>query len=77
MFPRRPQQPVEKKQCYFCQQNINSIDYKNVELLRQFVSGQAKIFATRRTGTCRKHQRILSNAIKRARFLALIPFARK
>jgi small subunit ribosomal protein S18 len=76
MIPRK-QQPVEKKQCYFCQQNINSVDYKNVELLRQFVSGQAKIFATRRTGTCHKHQRILSRAVKQARFLALLPYSTK
>jgi small subunit ribosomal protein S18 len=73
MFQRN-QQPQEPKSCYFCKQGINYIDYKNAELLRQFVSGQAKIAATKRTGTCKKHQRKLSQAIKRARFLALLPF---
>ncbi|MBI4709409.1 MAG: 30S ribosomal protein S18 [Candidatus Portnoybacteria bacterium] len=67
----------EKKPCYFCKQNINNIDYKDVDLLRQFLSGQAKILSTRRTGTCRKHQRLLSQSIKRARFLALLPFTNK
>jgi len=73
MIPRN-QQPQEPKSCYFCQQNINHVDYKDVDLLRQFISGQAKIAATRRTGTCKKHQRALSQAIKHARFLALLPF---
>jgi len=68
-------QPIEPKTCYFCQQNINYIDYKDVDLLRQFTTGQAKIASTKRTGTCKKHQRILTQAIKRARFIALIPYA--
>jgi len=68
-------QPQEPKFCYFCKQNINRIDYKDVDLLRTFLSGQAKIASTRRTGTCKKHQRKLSQTIKHARFLALIPFA--
>jgi len=70
---QRNQSP-EPKSCYFCKQGINYIDYKNANLLRQFVSGQAKIAATKRTGTCKKHQRRLAQAIKRARFIALIPY---
>jgi len=68
---------LEPKSCYFCQQNINQIDYKDADLLRQFVSGQAKILSAKRTGTCRKHQRMLTRAIKRARFLALLPFTNR
>jgi len=66
-----------KKSCYFCTENINEIDFKNTQLLRNFLSGQGKILAPRRTGTCQKHQRLLSTAIKRARFMALLPFTSK
>jgi small subunit ribosomal protein S18 len=62
------------KSCYFCQENIVNIDYKNTQMLRNFLSGQAKILPPRRTGTCQKHQRLLARAIKRARFMALLPF---
>lgn len=64
-------------QCFFCSQNLKEIDYKEVELLKRFVSGQAKIIDPRHTGVCAKHQRKLSEAIKRARFLALLPFVRR
>jgi len=68
---------LEPKSCYFCQQNISHIDYKDVDTLRQFISGQAKILSVKRTGTCHKHQRALAQAIKRARFLALLPFTNR
>ncbi|MEK7554517.1 MAG: 30S ribosomal protein S18 [Patescibacteria group bacterium] len=64
-------------QCVFCSQNMREVDYKEVELLRRFVSGQAKIVDPRYTGTCVKHQRRLARAVKRARFLALLPFVRR
>lgn len=64
------------QQCYFCSQNQKFIDYKDTELLRRFVSSQAKIIDPRHTNTCAKHQRMLANAIKRARILALLPFVR-
>jgi len=60
------------KSCYFCQKNTQYIDYKNTELLRKFLSGQAKILPPRRTGVCNYHQRQLATAIKRARFMALL-----
>lgn len=64
-------------QCFFCSQNLNEIDYKEVDLLRRFVSSQAKIIDPKHTGICAKHQRKLANAIKRARFMALLPYVRK
>ncbi len=64
-------------QCYFCSQNIDEIDYKDVALLRRFISGQGKVVKPRYTNTCAKHQRRVAEAIKRARFLALIPFVRR
>jgi small subunit ribosomal protein S18 len=63
--------------CYFCTKNIVEIDYKDVETLRKFTSGQAKILPPRKTGICAKHQRGLSTAIKRARILALLPFTNR
>ena len=64
-------------QCYFCSQNIDEIDYKDAVLLRRFISGQAKIVKPRYNNTCAKHQRRASLAIKRARFMALLPFVRR
>ena len=59
--------------CYFCQRNIKEIDFKEIELLKKFLSGLAKIKAKKRTGTCSSHQRKLAKAIKRARHLGLLP----
>ena len=64
-------------QCFFCSQDKKTIDYKEVDLLRRFVSGQAKIIDPRHTGTCAKHQRMLAQAIKRARFMGLLAFVRR
>jgi len=63
----------QKNVCYFCAQNIKEIEYKNSELLRHFISAQAKIMPRKRSHLCAKHQRHLAAAIKRARFMALIP----
>ncbi len=57
--------------CYFCQKNIKEIDFKNTDALQKFISGMAKIKSRKKTGTCSSHQRKLSQAIKRARFLGL------
>lgn len=65
------------KQCYFCSQNIKRVDYKEVSLLRRFVSAQGKIIDPQHTGICAKHQRLLSQAIKRARFMSLLSFIKK
>ena len=66
-----------QQQCYFCSQNLIDIDYKDSELTRKFISSQAKIIDPKFTGTCAKHQRALSRAIKRGRFMALLPFVRR
>jgi small subunit ribosomal protein S18 len=65
------------QQCFFCSQNIKNVDYKEIDLLRRFVSSQAKIVDPRHTRVCAKHQRKLAEAIKRARFMALLPYVRK
>ncbi len=75
---RKPQPENEgPKQCYFCTHGVNAIDYKEVRLLQKFMSPYAKIIPRQRLGTCMKHQRKLAVAIKRARFLALIPYVPK
>lgn len=60
--------------CYFCQYNIQQIDFKDIKTLRRFISLGGKIRAKKRTGTCSSHQRKLAQAIKRARFLALLSY---
>lgn len=64
-----------RKVCKFCDEKIDSIDYKEVRLLGQFVSERGKILPRRLTGTCSPHQHLLTVAIKRARNIALLPFA--
>lgn len=63
-----------RKVCYFDANHIDYIDYKDVELLKRFVSERGKILPRRVTGTCAKHQRRLTVAIKRARIMGLLPF---
>lgn len=65
---------MRKEQCFFCSQNLKNIDYKEIDLLNRFVSSQAKIIDPVHTGTCAKHQRALANAVKRARFMGLLPY---
>ncbi|MBI2623835.1 MAG: 30S ribosomal protein S18 [Candidatus Liptonbacteria bacterium] len=65
------------QQCFFCSQNLKTIDYKEVDLLKRFVSSQAKIIDPKHTGVCASHQRKLAQAIKYARFMALLPFVRR
>ncbi len=67
------QQQIQK-QCVFCTTNRDVIDYKNGDALRQFMSVQGKIYARRKSGLCARHQRKLAAAIKRARYLALVPY---
>ena len=63
-----------KKVCSFCVDKVEFIDYKDISRLRRFVSERAKILPRRVTGTCARHQRDLTAAIKRARYLALMPY---
>lgn len=62
------------KICQFCADKSIEIDYKNVDMLRRFVTEEGKIRPRRQTGTCAKHQRELAREIKRARHIALLPF---
>lgn len=67
--PRR-----KAKVCVFCAEKVEHIDYKDVARLRKSISERAKILPRRVTGTCAKHQRQLTEAVKRARQIALLPY---
>ena len=68
---------LKKKICRFCADKSLKIDYKEVDLLRRFTTEGGKIIPKRISGNCSKHQRALSNAIKRARAIALLPYTKK
>lgn len=72
---RRPRRPMHRRRkvCVFCGKDTK-VDYKNVALLKKYVSERGKILPRRVTGTCARHQRALTTAIKRARHLALMPY---
>ncbi len=70
----RPMMKRKKKVCVFCADKIDYIDYKDVARLRKHISERAKILPKRITGTCAKHQRQLTIAVKRARHMALLPY---
>ncbi len=63
-----------RRVCSFCVDKIDYIDYKQPDLLKQYITEHGKIVSRRRSGTCAKHQRRLATAIKRARYLALLPY---
>lgn len=72
-LPFKKLEPVAKN-CPFCK-NKNEPDFKEVEVLKNYINERGKILGKDRTGLCSKHQRLLTREIKRARFLALLPFA--
>ena len=65
---------LRRKYCQFCKEGTDFIDYKDVQLLRKYMTDRGKIKPRRVTGTCTKHQHDLANAIKRAREMALVPY---
>jgi small subunit ribosomal protein S18 len=69
----RPRYAPRRRVCAFCVEKVHHIDYKDVNRLRRFLSINAKIEPRRRSGTCAKHQRLLRQAMLRARHLALLP----
>ena len=72
----RPRYYARRKVCAFCVNHVAYIDYKDVDVLRRYLSDQAKIESRRKTGVCSRHQRGLALAIKRARHLAMMPVSR-
>ena len=78
---RRPTKPrtgpggsTRRKSCFFCKDKVDEIDYKNVNQLRRYISERGKIRSRRISGACRRHQRQVAVAVKRAREMALLPY---
>jgi len=65
---------LRRKSCFFCKAKVAEIDYKSIGQLRRFISDRGKIRGRGQTGTCRRHQRQVAVAIKRAREMALLPY---
>jgi small subunit ribosomal protein S18 len=66
--------PGRRKSCFFCKEKVEEVDYKNYNQLRRYVSEKGKIRSRRITGACRRHQRQVAVAVKRAREMALLPY---
>jgi small subunit ribosomal protein S18 len=66
--------PIRRKACYFCREKVEEVDYKNYNQLRRYISEKGKIRNRRVTGACRRHQRQVAVAVKRAREMALLPY---
>lgn len=71
---KKAKQKERERFCYFCVHNIKDIDYKATDILQKFTSNYQKILPRKRMGACARHQRQLGIAVKRARFMALIPY---
>jgi small subunit ribosomal protein S18 len=65
----------EQSQCRFCREGVRYIDYKDVAVLQKLLTNRGKIFSRKRSGNCAKCQRMVKRAVKRARFMALLPFS--
>lgn len=71
------QKNTPKKHCYFCVNQLDKIDWKDIPTLQRFMSHYNRIVPARRTGLCAKHQRKMTTAIKRAREMGMMPFVRQ
>ena len=65
---------IRESRCRFCREGVNYIDYKDLATLQKLSTSQGKIFSRKRSGNCAKHQRMVKLAIKRARFMAFLPY---
>ena len=74
MDTAKPHGRKRRKVCTFCVDKVEQIDYKDAQKLKRFLSERSKILPRRTTGTCAMHQRQLTDAIKRARHVALLPY---
>ena len=76
-MPKPTPLAIKEKTCYFCENGIKEVDWKNIQILQKFTSSYAKIVPKKRSGLCSAHQRKISSSIKRARIMGLIPFTNK
>jgi small subunit ribosomal protein S18 len=73
--PRRRKKIVQNLKCPLCESGVKNVTYKDVYQLKKFTSVRGKFISTEKSGVCHKHQRQLKSAIKRARYMALLPYA--
>ncbi|MFQ5952317.1 MAG: 30S ribosomal protein S18 [Candidatus Omnitrophota bacterium] len=73
---RKPQRIFRKRPCRLCRDKIKAVDFKDVDFLSKFTSDRGRILPSRISGNCAKHQRMVAGQIKRARMVALLPFAK-
>lgn len=71
---KRHSGPREANKCRFCREKIDDVDYKDLGSLQRLLTSQGKIYSRKRSGNCAQHQRSSRRAIKRARFIGLLPF---
>jgi small subunit ribosomal protein S18 len=71
---QRTAPPPRRRSCFFCKDKVEEVDYKNYNQLRRYISEKGKIRSRRITGTCRRHQKQVAVAVKRAREMALLPY---
>ena len=74
IFSTNQKHPLGKRRCAFCTSQMQDIDYKDGQFLRRWLSSYSKIVPRRRSGVCAKHQRKLAQAIKRARYMSILPY---
>jgi small subunit ribosomal protein S18 len=72
---RRKRKIIQNLKCPLCESGVKSVSYKDVYQLKKFTSVKGKIISTEKSGVCHKHQRQLRNSIKRARYMALLPYS--
>jgi small subunit ribosomal protein S18 len=73
-YDKNKNQARKDRHCWFCVNGVDAVDYKDTNRLRRYMSSYGKIVPRRRSGVCAKSQRMLAQAIKRARFMALLPY---
>lgn len=74
MAARRRIRRTGHTRCRFCREGIKTVDYKDIDRLGKLTTGEARMFSRKRSGNCARHQRMFERAVKRARFLALLPY---
>jgi len=74
--PKNSRQILKRRFCRLCKERVSYIDYKDIKRLERFVTDRGKIVSRRSSGNCAGHQRMIARAIKRARFVALLPYTR-
>jgi small subunit ribosomal protein S18 len=73
---KKLRQIFRRRFCRLCKDNTTSIDYKDIKRLQSFINDRGKIVSRRSSGNCARHQRMIARAIKRARFVALLPYTK-